>query len=338
MSFRDNLLHLRASRNMTQEQLAMMLGVSRQSVTKWESERSYPEMDKLIKLCQVFDCTLDDLVQGDLTDRQPNPTSAISANPPADVFGYDEHMRRHANKISTGIFSILLGCAISIIFFNAGDPQISIILRMPENIGDALGTLCVLAGIVCSLALFIPAGMEHSQFVRRHPFIEDFYTEDDKAQIRKAFSWQLIGGITLIFIGVCTVIFFDGSSYEDTLGVVIMMLLISVGAPLIVHGGMTLSRTNLANYNLAASEVMESHEIEKANMPSQQKADLLAAKRTGKRIGAVCGTIMMLATIAGLVMLFVPQYFTPFFWLAWPIGGLCCGIAAVLIKGFSNDE
>lgn len=37
MSFRDNLQHLRAERNMTQEQLAMLLGVSRQSVTKWEA-------------------------------------------------------------------------------------------------------------------------------------------------------------------------------------------------------------------------------------------------------------------------------------------------------------
>ena len=94
MSFRDNLLHLRASQNMTQEQLAMMLGVSRQSVTKWESERSYPEMDKLLKLCQVFDCTLDDLVQGDLTDRQPDPAAAAPKAPPADVFGYDEHGRQ----------------------------------------------------------------------------------------------------------------------------------------------------------------------------------------------------------------------------------------------------
>ena len=63
MSFRDNLQHLRATRNMTQEQLAMLLGVSRQSVTKWEAEKSYPEMDKLLKICQVFECSLDDLVQ-----------------------------------------------------------------------------------------------------------------------------------------------------------------------------------------------------------------------------------------------------------------------------------
>ncbi len=56
MSFRDNLQHLRAERNMTQEQLAMLLGVSRQSVTKWEAELSLgcgePDFeDGLIRAC-----------------------------------------------------------------------------------------------------------------------------------------------------------------------------------------------------------------------------------------------------------------------------------------------
>ena len=69
VSFRDNLQHLRATRNMTQEQLAMLVGVSRQSVTKWEAERAYPEMDKLIKICDIFECSLDELVSGDLTGR-----------------------------------------------------------------------------------------------------------------------------------------------------------------------------------------------------------------------------------------------------------------------------
>jgi DNA-binding XRE family transcriptional regulator len=83
MSFRDNLQHLRATRNMTQEQLAMMVGVSRQSVTKWEAERAYPEMDKLLKICQIFDCSLDELVQGDLTTREAEP----GKNVPADAGG-----------------------------------------------------------------------------------------------------------------------------------------------------------------------------------------------------------------------------------------------------------
>ncbi len=114
MSFRDNLQHLRASRNMTQEQLAMLVGVSRQSVTKWEAERVYPEMDKLLKLCQIFDCSLDDLVSGDLTAREEDVAAPeVPAGPPTDVCGYDEHTRRFAFRIATGAALFVLAVATS---------------------------------------------------------------------------------------------------------------------------------------------------------------------------------------------------------------------------------
>ena len=112
MSFRDNLQHLRAERNMTQEQLAMLLGVSRQSVTKWEAERAMPELDKLLKMCQIFDCTLDDLVTGDLAARAavsadageeagPHAVPRIPAGPPQDICGYEEHQLMMAWKVPT---------------------------------------------------------------------------------------------------------------------------------------------------------------------------------------------------------------------------------------------
>mgnify|MGYP003443729085 CR=1 FL=1 len=49
--------------NYTQEQLAVLLGVSRQSVSKWESDIAYPETDKLVKMGKLFDCSLDYLLQ-----------------------------------------------------------------------------------------------------------------------------------------------------------------------------------------------------------------------------------------------------------------------------------
>ena len=114
MSFRENLQHLRATRNMTQEQLAMLVGVSRQSVTKWEAEKAYPEMDKLLKLCQIFDCTLDELVQGDLTVRAPEPRLTIpTAALAEDVIGYDEHYRTYARRIAVGVAMCILGAAVA---------------------------------------------------------------------------------------------------------------------------------------------------------------------------------------------------------------------------------
>lgn len=67
MSFGQNLQCLRKMSNkMTQEELAERLSVSRQTVSKWELDMVYPEMDKLIELCNLFSCSMDELVRGDL--------------------------------------------------------------------------------------------------------------------------------------------------------------------------------------------------------------------------------------------------------------------------------
>lgn len=337
MSFRDNLISLRAANNMTQEQLAMLLGVSRQSVTKWESEKSYPEMDKLIKMCQIFDCTLDDLVQGDLTDKGPSVSAKItSANKPADVFGYDEHMNRFAEKISYGCVAPIAGVAIGIIFFALGDEGNGALGLMPENIGAALGLLFIFIGVAICLMLIIPAGMEHNAFMKAHPFVEDFYTEEQKTRARKQFSYELIGGIASIFIGICVVIFLDSSLYEAVIGLPLMLLLIATGVHFIVHGSMILAKVNVETYNIAAGEVLSAYELERSDMPEGQKQELRFVRQNEKKIGAICGTIMLVATIVGLVMLFVPGYQNSLFWLAWPIGGILCGITSILIKGFGR--
>lgn len=63
MNFGDKLSALRRINNVTQEQLAEYLGVSRQAISKWESCTAYPETDKLIKMCELFDCSLDYLLR-----------------------------------------------------------------------------------------------------------------------------------------------------------------------------------------------------------------------------------------------------------------------------------
>ena len=137
---------------MTQEQLAMLLGVSRQSVTKWESEKSYPEMDKLLKLCQVFDCTLDELVQGDLTGREPMPQAAASGQGPAvDVFDYDRFMRRFATRLSLGILAAIAGVGIAIPFLAASDPGANPYFGLSENLAAALGMFVLFAGVASAL-------------------------------------------------------------------------------------------------------------------------------------------------------------------------------------------
>lgn len=239
MSFRTNLQYLRAQRNMTQEQLAMLLGVSRQAISKWESEKAYPEMDKLLMVCDLFGCTLDDLVLGDVSvsvnvgaaargaaegdhgsaartvtgegagepaymkdadgsigesarsggDGINGPSSAnalpgemlhgtSSSRPgtlanvaalPQDLTGYDEHRRRFALLIAGGVAVIIAGAGIGNLF----DSDNSILGVTPLN--DFLTFLCICVGVIIGLAMLIPGGMSHTDFKRRHPYVEDFY-------------------------------------------------------------------------------------------------------------------------------------------------------------------
>ncbi|MGM9567333.1 MAG: helix-turn-helix domain-containing protein [Clostridia bacterium] len=82
MTFGDRLSALRKEHHYTQEQLAEILGVSRQAVGKWESGRAYPETEKLIRISELFDCSLDELLKdGEKEERIDIPKEARFAFP-----------------------------------------------------------------------------------------------------------------------------------------------------------------------------------------------------------------------------------------------------------------
>lgn len=64
MKLSDRIQYLRKSRGMSQEELAEKIGVSRQAVSKWESEQSMPDLDKVILLSDFFGVTTDYLLKG----------------------------------------------------------------------------------------------------------------------------------------------------------------------------------------------------------------------------------------------------------------------------------
>lgn len=68
MKFGENLYNLRKKQKITQEKLAEKIGVSRQSVSKWENGTAYPEMNRIFELCKIFHCKLNDLVNENILD------------------------------------------------------------------------------------------------------------------------------------------------------------------------------------------------------------------------------------------------------------------------------
>ena len=108
MSIGNNLQFLRKMSGLTQEALAEKLEVSRQTISKWELDTAWPEIDKLIDLCELFNCTMDQLVREEMNivdDIYSNIRCewvepfrylrhiVISSEPESDAI---EHMKRTA--------------------------------------------------------------------------------------------------------------------------------------------------------------------------------------------------------------------------------------------------
>ena len=91
MTLGEKIARQRKELNYTQEQLADILGVSRQSISKWESDIAYPETDKLIELGKLFDCSMDYLLKEEVTDKSGAQTS-----------DFTEKIKEISRKVMTG--------------------------------------------------------------------------------------------------------------------------------------------------------------------------------------------------------------------------------------------
>ena len=67
MNLGEKIYQLRSQKGLSQGNLADMLEVSRQSISKWENNTAVPELDKLIKLSEIFEISLDELVKEEKT-------------------------------------------------------------------------------------------------------------------------------------------------------------------------------------------------------------------------------------------------------------------------------
>lgn len=299
MSFSENLQCLRKQRNITQEQLAEQLDVSRQSVSKWESGQSYPEMEKLLQICNMFHCNMDVLVQGD-----------ISKSFAEDICGYDKQKNQFSRWISAGVGLVILG--ISAVMFLTG-----------AGMSEEAAAIVFFALLIVAVMIFVVMGMQMERFRQKHPVVEDFYTEEEKDQAYRKYTVRIAVGVGLILAGLLLALAGDVVMEEAMLPSAlaeqrdyfinaVFMLMIAAAASILVYAGMQKEKYNIEGYN-------------KEGNPSPER------KRRNVLKGKACGCIMMLATCIYLPLSFVTGRWD-MTWVVYPVAGILCGIAAIVLS------
>lgn len=108
MTLGEKILKLRSTAKMSQGDLAEKLNVSRQSISKWETNQSVPEMDKLIQLSDLFHISLDDLVRSKDPEENDNPKEDTSTPPPQQT----QILIHHSMSTQKIVGFILLGLGL----------------------------------------------------------------------------------------------------------------------------------------------------------------------------------------------------------------------------------
>ena len=155
MTLGQNIARLRTQKNLSQGDLADALEVSRQSVSKWETDASIPELDKLLRLAELFGVTLDELVKGE----SAQPEAARGESPDKESAGAytaaAPAARRETRQI-VGTILLCFGALIGILIMLFAGTLAGFILALPLFV---CGTICLTVrrrtGLWCAWALYV---------------------------------------------------------------------------------------------------------------------------------------------------------------------------------------
>lgn len=299
MGFSENLQNLRKIKNMSQEQLAEKLDVSRQAVSKWESGNGYPETEKIITICEIFDCSMDNLLKGKIT-----------ADTTGEKKKYESLQNKFSKGIALGVGIILLGATILLYF--AGLSAMAGTSELEEQYG-IIGVTILLFCVLIALPIFITLGIQEENYKKKNPKLSNIYSEEELENFNKKFIVGIATGVSLILLGTIFLIFLYGMkmvSEESTIPVVILMAFVTIAVPILSYFGIQKDKYDIEKYNEQNSE---------------------EGKKREETSGKICGVIMLIATGIFLSLGFIFNLWK-ICWVVFPIGGILCGIVSTILE------
>ena len=199
--FSENLKKIRKDNNLSQEQLADELGVSRQAISKWESAAAYPEMDKIITLCDRFNLNIDDLLHKDIREVKGEEESKKNINKYVDDFL--SFITTTINMFSSMTFKSKCKCLFEqaiiifilfIVSFMVGQIGLGVIQGLhnilPSSIYYAIFSIiqtifylfCLIASIIILIHIFKTRYLDYYENVKKEIKVEENKNEKEEKE------------------------------------------------------------------------------------------------------------------------------------------------------------
>ncbi len=331
MILADKIITLRKQQGWSQEQLADKLAVSRQSVSKWESGLSIPDLDKIIKMSSIFGVSTDYLLKDDITELPVNPTSETATS-----YDYDESVLVTVEDANTymslcerlaGFFG--LGVALCIIspiplIFLGGMSEMAKYAPY-EDVMGGIGVAILLLIVAMGVAVLVVCGLQTGkwEFLEKSAITLEYgvkgIVEKKKAAFEKTYIYSIAIGVTLCIAGVVPLMIFSGFDFEDyiyTILVDILLLFIAVAVFLFVKAGIV-------------------HGCYQKLLQEGEFSD--SEKRTKRRLDPI-STIYWCSIVAVYLLWSFTTFEWHRTWIIWPVAGVAYAVVEAVAKIIMNKK
>ncbi len=323
MLLAEKIMTLRKRAGWSQEELAAQLGVSRQSVSKWEGAQSVPDMQKVVQMSRLFGVTTDYLLKEELGEPEPAPAESdaplrcVTMEQAAD---YLAQRQAAAPKLALAtLLCVLSPVALLLLAALSDRPGAA----LSENAAAGIGLCVLLVLVAAAVAVFITcaAQVKAYAFLESEPFETAYGVTGMVRGRRAAFAPRhtrgTVAGTVLcilsavpLFIAVCL----DGSDLLYVGAVCLLLVLAGVGSAVFVYGSV---------YWAAMDRLLEEGDYVRPR------------KRQNGVVGAISSIYWLTVTAAYLLWTFGPWWDAQpqDTWILWVVAGVLYGAVMALVRG-----
>ena len=322
MILADKIIDLRKKNGWSQEELAEQLGVSRQTVSKWEGAQSVPDMGRVVQMSTLFGVSTDYLLKDDM--ELPEPTAGAQPEAPERSVSMEEaneFLRVKAVNARCVALGVLLCVLSPVCLILLGGAQSYGLLGLSEAQTMGLGLAVLLLMVGGAVALFVTSAVRVSPYAwLEEESVDTLYGVDGmvkerREQYRPRFTLQLTLGIVLcvlsavpIFLSV--MLYGEQEGFAHVLSVALTLALVAVGVWLIVRSSMVWG---------GFQQLLEEGDYTRAS------------KENKRKLAPFNGVYWGLVTAGYLAWSFLSGGWDRT-WVVWPVAGVAYGAIFGILK------
>ncbi len=316
MILADKIIEMRKKNGWSQEELAGKLDVSRQSVSKWESAQSIPDMKRILMMAELFHVSTDYLLKDSVED--PDGEGEVEAEPSEDRLPIKKVSMQEANALleQRNAKSNRVGLGVMLCILS----PVPLLLLGEAGTGFRIGLVMLLAAVACAVGLFVRDNLAQEPFkdYETHALDTEYdvagFARERREKYRKTHDAMIVAGVVLCVACAMPLIFSslqeDGALKTDGLHVAILLVMAAIGV-------LCLAKSSIIwdGYHI----LLEEGNYSRSTKLENQRNSLLASVYWGA------------ATAVYLIWSFVTFRWEST-WIIWPIAGVAYGLLAAVLR------